>query len=233
LKAANYLASVNGDVWPARMPHTVRDLLEVAVTKFSEFPLFGRRYPRDLAEFALDLFVGKPVIAVEHHGYFCNGYGALTAFVERVKALEPRLQWTNLSTICSEASLTRDAGDTTQVRFYTDRFSMRNTTSDLRTYTLIRRYGANASVPSITVNGAPSSFERRGNELRIVVTLKAGDRAQLVVTSATPPSEQPALRVTAFENARVGARRLLGEFRDNYIDTSRVLIGRRPAASPL
>src|SRR6185436_12097790 len=62
LKAAGYLASVNGDVVPAGAPEpdrmTLRDLLDVAVTRFADFPLFGRRYPRDLTDLALDLFLG-------------------------------------------------------------------------------------------------------------------------------------------------------------------------------
>src|SRR5262252_284044 len=68
LKAAGYLAAVNSDLCPSNGSGTLtlRDVLEVAVTRFSGFPLFGRRYPRELAEFALDLFVGKPALAVEH-----------------------------------------------------------------------------------------------------------------------------------------------------------------------
>jgi len=114
LKATGYLAAINGDVCPASEKATLRDLLQVAVTRFSDFPLFGRRYPRDLAEFAFDIFVGKPAVAVEHHGYFQDGYGALESFVEQLNALDDRLEWTNLATICSHAHLpkTADDGDT-------------------------------------------------------------------------------------------------------------------------
>jgi hypothetical protein len=46
------------------------DLLDVAVTRYGGFPLFGRRYPRSLLPFALDLFMGKPALIAEHHEYF-------------------------------------------------------------------------------------------------------------------------------------------------------------------
>lgn len=87
LKASGYLAAVNTDLCPSTRtePLAVRDLLEVALTRFVDFPLFSRRYPQDVAEFALDLFMGKPALAVEHHGYFRNGYSALESFATRVK----------------------------------------------------------------------------------------------------------------------------------------------------
>ena len=126
LKACGYLAAVNSDVSPSTSSsHSLclRDLLEVAVTKFGDFPLFGRRYPRDAAAFGFDLFLGKPVLAVEHHGYFRDGYAKLASFVERLNALEPRLEWASLGSVCSRACLTRKTTDgRTHVRFFTNRF---------------------------------------------------------------------------------------------------------------
>ena len=99
LKGAGYLAAVNSDVFPSTQPESLhlRDLLDVAIAKFADFPLFGRRYPGDLAEFAFDLFMGKPALAVEHHGYFRHGYAALESFVERLNGLDERLEWSDLA----------------------------------------------------------------------------------------------------------------------------------------
>src|SRR5690349_17470483 len=109
LKATGYLAAVNGAICPSTMPDslTLKDCMEVAVTKFADFPMFGRRYPQNLAEFAFDLFMGKPALGVEHHGFFQNGYQALEEFVEGLSGLDERLEWSNLATICSSSSVTR------------------------------------------------------------------------------------------------------------------------------
>ncbi|MGB7220855.1 MAG: hypothetical protein WBD07_18790 [Vicinamibacterales bacterium] len=204
LKASGYLAAINGDVCPASEKATVRDLLQVAVTRFSDFPLFGRRYPRDIAEFAFDVFVGKPAVAVEHHGYFQDGYGALESFVEQLNALHDRLEWTNLATICSRAHLTKTADDgDTHVRFYTSRFTLQNDGTAARRYQLFRR----------------------DDDVKIPVTLNPGQMEEISVSDGIHPAGEP-WRVSDMHNAKVRARRLLGEFRDNYVDTTRVLISR-------
>jgi hypothetical protein len=227
LRASGFLATVNGDVWPLNMPHTLRDLLEVAVTRFSDVPLFSRRYPRDLAEFAFDLFMGKPVLTAEHHGYFREGYAALTTFVRRLRHLDPRLEWSSLATICSTACLTRTTAEgNTDVQFYANRFSMRNNGRYAQTYTLFRRIGPDASLPRVTVNGRESGCDRNEDCVRIVLSLESGQAVDIRVESgATRYADKP-WRATTIQNAGVGARRLLGEFRDNYVDTTRVLFNR-------
>jgi hypothetical protein len=227
LKASGFLATVNGDVWPLNMPHTLRDLLEVAVTRFSDFPLFSRRYPRDLAEFAFDMFMGKPVLTAEHHGYFRDGYGALTTFVEQLRRLDPRLEWSNLATICSTACLTRTTAEGNKhVQFYASRFWMRNNGPHEQTYTLFRRIGRDASLPRVTVNGRETGCDRNEDRVRIVLSLESGQAADIRVgPEATRDADTP-WRATTIQNAGVGARRLLAEFRDNYVDTTRVLFSR-------
>ncbi len=51
LHSCRYLAAVNGPPYPIDREDslTLEDLLQVAVTRFSNVPLFTRRYPQDLA----------------------------------------------------------------------------------------------------------------------------------------------------------------------------------------
>ncbi|MGB2715281.1 MAG: hypothetical protein WBC51_13945 [Vicinamibacterales bacterium] len=228
LKASNYLATINGDVYPANAKSnvTLRDLLDVAVTRFDDFPLFGRRYPRDIGEFALDLFVGRPAIAVEHHGYFRDGYDALSTFVDRLNGLDNRLEWTNLATICSRACLTRDAGNgETWVRFFTPRFQLQNPTSTTTKYVLFIRRTDGASRATVTVDGRDWTVDRSGAELRIGIELAAGQGAQIAVSTGAEALPLP-WKGTAIHRMKVGVRRRLGEFRDNYVDTARARLRR-------
>jgi hypothetical protein len=226
LKASGYLAAVNSDVCPSTMPEalTVRDLLDVAVTRFADFPLFGRRYPSDLAEFAFDLFMGKPALAVEHHGYFRNGYKALETFVEQLNSLDGRLEWTDLGTICSCACLTRMAqsGDV-HVRFYTSRFSLRNDGAQSRRYLLLKRQTHDGPSPSVTLDGHAWDCEREDGDVKIQISLDAGQTAHISDLSDRIGSNLTPWRGTVIHNARVRIRRLLCEFRDNHVDTNPVL----------
>jgi glycosyltransferase involved in cell wall biosynthesis len=226
LKASGYLAAVNTHLYPSMKTEVlaVRDLLEVAVTRFANFPLFGRRYPREVAEFALDLFMGKPALAVEHHGYFRDGYNALETFIARVNALEERLEWTNLATICSRACLTRTTEDgDVYVRFYTSRFWLKNDGTQTRRYILLRRETPDASSPSVTINGRGRGYEREDGNLKIRLSLDAGQSAEIRVLFGGPDSAGFSCPQTRIHNARVWVRRMQCEFRDNYVDTNRVL----------
>jgi hypothetical protein len=228
LKAAGYLAAVNTDQCPSMVTETlvVRDLLDVAVTRFADFPLFGRRYPREVAEFALDLFMGKPALAVEHHGYFREGYNSLETFVARVNALEERLDWTNLATICSRAYLTRTTEDgDVYVRFYTSRFWLKNDGTQTRRYILLRRQTPSGPAPSVTVNGRAQDCERKDGNLKIRLSLDAGQTAEIRVLSGGPGSAGFSRQWTRIYKAKVRVRRMLSEFRDNYVDTNRILSG--------
>lgn len=229
LKASEYLAAVNTELGPSDAPETtpLRDLLDVAVTRFSDFPLFGRRYPHDLAEFAFDLFMGKAALVAEHHGYFRHGYGELESFVTSLNALDDRLEWTNLETICSHACLskTADNGDI-HVRFFTDRFSLQHTGQDTKRYVLIRQHGSNRLLPHVTVDGCPSALATRaGNSFEIPLLLNPGQKAQIRILGDTSDSVGLPWRPTRLHNARARLRRFLCEIRDNFVDTNRVLNG--------
>lgn len=226
LRASGYVAAVNTELSPSTMPEalSLRDLLDVAVTRFDNFPLFGRRYPNDLAEFAFDLFMGKPALAVEHHGYFRGGYRALETFVAGLNALDAEIEWTSLEAICSRACLRKTLrnGDL-QVRFYTDRFHVENDTAQKQNYELLRSLPSNERLPSVTVDGRLQSCEREGNSLKILISLAPRQTAEIRVVAVGADRIDSPARKTVVHNLAVAGRRLLCEFRDNYLDTNPVL----------
>ena len=229
LDACGYLAAVNTQLCPQHMPQamTLRDLLDVAVTAFSDLPLFGRHYPRDSAEFAFDLFLGKPALVVEHHGYFRNGYEVVGHFVNRLNELDSRLVWSNLATICSRACLSRVTpnGDV-HVRFYTNRFHLTNSGTRTQTYVLFRRRTSEGTLPSVTVNGHRWVREQKANSLTISLSLDAGQMAAIRVFPDVPADDAAsAWKPTDIHNAKIFVRRILSEVRDNYVDTNSTLSG--------
>jgi hypothetical protein len=227
LRTCGYVAAVNTDIGPCDRADEVMlgDLLEVAVTKWENFPIFGRRYPRHIADFAFDLFVGKPAIAVEHHTYFCEGYDAFEAFAHALNTLDDRLVWTTIGAVCARAHLARTVrpGEQ-QVRFYTDRFALANDGAARQTFTVELRRHRSAAPPAVHVNGRSAEVIRGENEWRIAVSLEPTELASISVveqhdrtTSRVAPPR--ALRY----RAEVAARRLMSEIRDNQVDTRPLL----------
>jgi hypothetical protein len=226
LKASGYMAAVNSEVFPSTMPASfaLRDLLDVAVTQFADFPLFGRRYPSDLVGLAFDLFLGKPALAVEHHGYFKNGFEPMEAFVRELNGQDERLEWTNLGTVCSRASLRRiDEDGDIHVRFYTRRFLLTNTDAEAHRYVLFPPRTANGRLPSVTINGRKWECEREDGQVRIGLSLGARQSAEIEVLPEEFDFKDAPLKVTAIHNAKAGIRRILCEVRDNYVETNRFL----------
>lgn len=204
---------------------TLRDALDVACTAFEDFPLFGRHYTKDPADFALDLFLGKPAIAVEHHGYFRGGYEPLEAFVKQVNSFDMQLQWSNLAAILSRVSLNKVMPDgVINVRFYTNRFWLKNKGTRSQTYLLIRRRTAKGPPPTVTVNGRQWACKLYADHLMLKLSLAAGQTADIRIHSACPQAGTAAFwKPTNTYRAKVLIRRILSEVRDNYVDTNRPL----------
>ena len=83
-----------------------------AISVYHDFPLFLRRYPKDKSHFSQDLASGRPIIIVEHHHAFRNGYGTITALVDWINSLG-NIRWTSLLCIAEhylgyKAPITRE-----------------------------------------------------------------------------------------------------------------------------
>src|SRR5262249_17467970 len=111
LKGHNYLAAVNSSVKAEDLGEahglTLGDLLLPAICNYDTFPLFMRRYPKDVIDFAFDLFMGKPALVVEHHSYFKDGYERVREFIARLNSLSPSLQWLGLGDLVRNTLLQR------------------------------------------------------------------------------------------------------------------------------
>ena len=229
LDLCGYLAAVNTDVAPVNASDGIRlrDLLEPAVTRFGGVPVFGRHYPKDVAEFALELFLGKPALIVEHHTYFRSGYDELRDFMRKMNEVDPELEWTNLASICSRACLQRETPEgEVEVHFYTRRFEVINKGKSPRKYVLSRCFDAAKQKPEVRVNGQAHGYEWECDRLTIALNLEPGEKAEIDILTGRPAQEmsQKWAPGNAYQ-AKVLMRRVLSEFRDDHIETNRVLSG--------
>jgi hypothetical protein len=222
LAGCRYLAAVNTNLCPSDKPQVLplRNLMDVAVADFADIALFGRHYPTDLAPFAFDLFLGKPALAVAHHDYFSKGYEPLMSFIKRLNGLDSNLEWDGLAAVCTRAHVRKTAPDgKVHMRFFTDHFYFRNNDDKPHRYILQKHLTAGRSVG---VNGIKWETEELDGRLRFSVDLEPGQAADIRIepeVETAVPSWKPSMT----HRVSVLVRRLLCEFRDNYVETNLLL----------
>ena len=64
-------------------------MISPATTHYG-MPLFLRRYPRRVEDFAYDLFFGRPALIVQHNADFADGWDKILSFINRLNALATR-----------------------------------------------------------------------------------------------------------------------------------------------
>jgi peptidoglycan/xylan/chitin deacetylase (PgdA/CDA1 family) len=223
LKAEGYLGAVNTTVLPADWRPgdlAIRDLLDVAVTCYDGFPVFGRRYPTSLLPFAFDLFMGKPALIVEHHQYFRDGYTPVCHFVDLMNMLDPQLSWRPLKQILVASALYKRTGQrTAEVRFYTDQFALSNPYNEPMAFRLSKRVGSSESLKYVRSDGLPLEYSVTGDCIEAELELEPAGCAWIEL-SRLDRSKQPDLNTGFTYQAKVAIRRYLSEFRDNRLARS-------------
>ncbi len=220
LRGQPYLAAVNTICVPidsAPDDLTVRDFISPAITRYHGFPIFQRRYPRRLFDFACDLFLGKPALVVEHHDYFQHGIAPLEEFVAALQRVEPSLRWPNLGEQLMECNLRRPASNgSTEARFFTRRFRLTARDGESGRYTLSKHEPDASRIESVLVGGKPVDFRVEREFLHLELTAEPGRECEVVIADYPDKPRLPGgFRIR--HNTRVFLRRALSEFRDNTL----------------
>lgn len=213
IKDTGYLAAANSSPFPVDRPTLpLRSLLGVALVDF-DLPIFARREPAKIAEFAFDLFLGKPAIVVTHHDFFEAEHQRLSQLLQGLRSIEPNLAWASLETIFSRAHLKRTASNgETHIRFYTERFVLENPTPRPQRFVL-ERHAPSSSASTVTVDRQSVSASQEDGFLRFPVALEAGKSASVHVASAMARVDEPAPKRAAAYETGVFLRRHLAEIK--------------------
>lgn len=218
LRENNFLAAVNSTLFPVDVRASevrLADLIEPVFSSIEDFPIFLRRYPRDPVLGAVDLFLGRPLLVVEHHEYFRDGYAECRRFHEEINRFGSRPTWAPLDQIVRRACLQREIEPgKLDVRFYTDSFIVENSSAQRLSYRLARRCTRSDFIRGVIVNG--------------MLVDHAFDEGQLVFSFELAPQTAAAVQVVqnglqtnqVFKGSlpyrvRVWARRSLCNLRDN------------------
>jgi hypothetical protein len=220
-KQAGFLAAVNSTPFPVDDPPEklrMRDLLSPAVTRHSSLPLFIRRYPRHVAEFALDLFLGKPALMVEHHDYFRDGYQQLEAFAAQINHLNDTIYWCGLEEIARNSYLWKtDAAEIVHVRLFCDQSIVTNNSPTPRCFKFSKSLDQDQlKPPAVAANGDCMTTVTADSEFCFERTLQPGEQVAIEL-GAPEEALNGGLRFgSTWYRAKVFARRRLCELRDNY-----------------
>ena len=221
LRTNGYLAAVNTTSFPTNAgaePLTIADFLRPAITKFHGFPLFQRRYPRRLIDFAFDVFLGRPVLLVQHHEDFRDGYQRLEEFVKGLHKLEPNLTWGGLSCQLMQSCMMRSLSEhSMEVRFFTRHFRFKNTQS-ARTGLVFSKEEPDASaISKVVVDGTSVPFSFKNGFLTFEHEADAGQVIDVRIVDRFRSSSPTRKRLGVTHTVGVPVRRALSEFRDNTL----------------
>jgi hypothetical protein len=225
LKSNNYLGAVNSSPLPdaSKGSLTVADFLAPAITRHGGFPVFGRRYPGSLEQFAFDLFFGKPLLVVEHHGYLRDGGARLAEFITRLNSLE-KLQWNSLHEIITRSYLEREISDQiTACRLYANRTIVQNHTAHDRIFIVSKLETGKVPVQKVLIDGRPATFSVGADGLELTMPISAFSSVAVEIEySNLLPRAEPEQGFAS--RSRVWTRRMLSEFRDNVLSRSDTLL---------
>lgn len=220
LRATNYLAAVNSTCFPTDdgpEPLRIADFLRPAVTRFHGFPIFHRRYPQHLIDFAFDIFLGKPALLVEHHQYFRDGCKKLEEFVGELRKVEPKLYWPTLSSqLTRSCMMKRISDDLVEVQFFTRRFQLDNTQASSCRFVLEKHEPDSSAIAAVFVDGSRVPFWFKESLIQLEVELGPGQKKDIEILDHARPVT-PARRSGLTYSFGVLLRRGLSEFRDNTL----------------
>lgn len=218
LKTCRFTAAVNTTPWPVNHlenPLTLRDLLDVAVTRYESFPIFGRRYPRDLFDYAFDALFQKPLLVVEHHDYFRHGYEPMGKVVESFSTLSERVKWMPLGkAVASTCVLKRTGAGRFTVRHFTPELRLVNP-EKAKVSLLLQKPQQDFDVEDVLINDKKVPFEIQSNVLMYAAELQMGEELRVRVIH----KQRPLLsRQSSWKHRFVAAtRRMLSDARDNHL----------------
>jgi hypothetical protein len=228
LKCNNFIAAVNTEMLP--MPGagdekpTVADFLDVATTRYNGFALFRRRYPEAVAEFPLQLFVGKPLLIVEHHAFFKDGFDRVSAMVESIKKITPEVRWSNLSEILLRSyKLRKVSADETHCQLFASSQVLENRESTEQEFVVMKHEPKAELVKQILVDGKRVEYARTEDGVQFTIRVPAGGSVG-VQFEYHNPLPCPPRKLSAKQRTKIGVRRYLSEFRDNVIARNESLL---------
>jgi len=224
LKAHNFSAAVNSGPYPRgeNSGLSLLEFMEPAVLKYGGFPLFLRKYPREIAsqDIAFNLFFGKPVLIVEHHEIFKDSR-SLIQLVSRINALAPEIRWSNLQAAVENSYLRRWTADgTLEIRAYANAGKIENASKNILRCSVEWPVRGDIPAEKVLLDGTPWHDTQTDDKgIRLSFDVSPGGSRELSVVYQNNFGLSDANRRVPWK-AKAFFRRRLSELRDNHLSKS-------------
>jgi hypothetical protein len=197
-------------------PLALDERTDVVVRRYGDLPLFQRRHPDAMGDFALDLFLGRPALIAAHPPDFKEGYDRVSHLAAELSSLDTDVTWTGLGDIGRRLYLVRRAGPSrVHVVSTTDQIVLENPFATRQTF-LIARSDRASTVDAVRSSGGSVPFRRLGEHVFFRVELQPGCEQAVEIERALGP--EPVFEVPPLvQRIRVVLRRGLSDFRDNRL----------------
>jgi hypothetical protein len=221
LSSANFSAAVNTEPHPAESPVTLtlREIAQPAVWRYGSFPLFLRKYVAEYSreDVAFNVFFGKPVLVVEHHGAFRHAE-ALVEKVAMINSVAPEIRWSDVETAVVNSTLRRrTSDDTVHIRAYSHTVRVANESDSAKRISVQWNHtGDSPPIEQVLEDGLPiASYETNDSMIQFSADLPARSSREFALVCRNCYSS---VKSVGFKwSAGAFVRRRLSEVRDNYI----------------
>ncbi len=227
LKRNGFLAAVNTEPDPADPPAVgtqVKDVWDVAIMKYGDFPIFTRRYAHHgLENFAFDLLLGKPCLIVSHHDFFKDDCAELIELIEKLRSLSCSLQWRPLGEVLRRACRRRinEAG-VEEIEMYANEVLIHNPLDHAINVNIRKREHEAELITEVRCDESPLMWITNGDHVVFDERIGSYGERHFQVFYREQDDTENTVRSLRFELS-VAGRRILSELRDNYLSRSRFL----------
>jgi hypothetical protein len=227
LKGNGFLAAVNTETVPVE-GHSgktrIKDVWDTAIMSYGSFPIFTRRYPcHGLENFAFDLLLGKPCLIVSHHDFFEDDGARLIELIENLRSLNCRLHWRPLGEVIRRACRRRiSRSGVEEVEMYGNELLIGNPSDQEIELRVHKRESHGDLVAEILSDGEPVTWTTEVDQLVFNERIWPHSEKRLQVVYRQRAGAGKVGRSLSFELS-VAVRRMLCEFRDDYLSRSSFL----------
>lgn len=227
LKGSEFIGVVNSEVIsadPEPCPIKISDFWSIGLMNYDNFPIFTRRDPwQGLENFAFDLLLGKPCIAVVHHNDCHDDCRHVLEFIDGLNRLNTHLEWRDLGTVVRRSFRQRTLSpNIMEIEMFSKEALLENTDGETKTFCVHKRESSPEHVEEIRAGMKSVAWTNAPDSISFRTKLKPG-QSQTVKIMFREDSANGFGGENSFAGAgaiywlKTTIRRYLCEIRDNYL----------------
>jgi len=243
LKRNDFVATVNNQDVPleTKRPQSTFYGIEPAIMDYANFAVLKRYSTQgyriwsfkkaksgiEVAPYAFDLFIDKPVLIVAHQDFFFSGIDAFNSTADTINNLAGEIKWTGLGNILKRLHLEKTNDDgSVDVRMYGSKLVLSNKSGSERIYRIRKKEILNVPISKVTINGVQASYVVENDTLKVDEVIPPGDSIELAIIYNEEIPSIVDFPTGSFRNIRksgfrVWILRRFSDLRDIYLSTNR------------